>query len=577
MQEALDSTGSVEPESRAPDASYPDPEADADSDPTTALVEVIPGVVVVFGDVPEALQLDLIDFGLVPSTDRALLTTTLASIVGNSAAVGGNLANAMSSAQGLYQVSTATQALLDSGAVLAAKDGANLGSMWMNGKLVAQARFIPVSAVTAASAAAAIGPAVAMIAIQMQLNQITGLVRTSIAISEQTLAEIRRGQWSELTGYLATIDRAVNRARELRSVPRSLWEDVAGNGTALDKQLDLYRRNVGEHVKKIERLDTSARSKYLDTNAESIIFDSHALMSSLKAWTGYQALHAGRARTAGAEDPEEARLFEIIVRDTQHEFEPALAEATRLVDALTRELQIVATLPGRKTMPLSGRRRDARSARHTSTELLQRIEPLANALRRPTPPLGAPEVVCALGDLNLEPYLHALRLCIERDEALRCLAVCHQRDDHDVVKAVGQNVRSRVDPEGSATVVAVTDRRILTTTANALLQEALLGQQIPLDDVRYVRVRTPKSDGLRSEVDLVTRHFDLRWDFDAGIADQKILALTAVLAESMRLPDSERTDLTQPCAKITDSETLPTVERVTSVVTGSDDSNDTAE
>ncbi|MEU7938513.1 hypothetical protein [Microbispora bryophytorum] len=98
-----------------------DPTPNSDLDSTTAstvLAEVLPGVAVVFGEVPVELKLDLIDFGLVPAADRTQISTALASI-GNTATVAGNLGNAFASVQGLYRISDATQALLKAGGSLA--------------------------------------------------------------------------------------------------------------------------------------------------------------------------------------------------------------------------------------------------------------------------------------------------------------------------------------------------------------------------------------------------------------------------------------------------------------------------
>ena len=178
---------------------------------TMTLVEVTPGLAVVFGDVPEGLE--LINLGLVPSFDVAQLTTALGSM-GNIGTVVGNVADSISSAQGLYRVNDATLALLKSGGELAAKDGAKLGAIFKNGDLIAQARFIP-AGMTAATAIAAIGPAVAMIALQMQLGEISGLVRTNIALTTQTLKSIRNEQWSELEALAQAIDEAFKEAREL--------------------------------------------------------------------------------------------------------------------------------------------------------------------------------------------------------------------------------------------------------------------------------------------------------------------------------------------------------------------------
>src|SRR5664280_1860817 len=197
MQDPSDSMEIAEPEEngRSNTADSPvvdDPTPNSDIDSTTAstiLAEVLPGVAVVFGEVPAELKLDLIDFGLVSAADRKQISTVLASI-GNTATVAGNLGNAFASMQGLYRISDATQALLNAGGTLAIKDGANLGTVISSSGL-AQARFIPLAAVSAAGIAAAIGPALAMVALQMKMSEITGLVRTNIALTSQVLATIR--------------------------------------------------------------------------------------------------------------------------------------------------------------------------------------------------------------------------------------------------------------------------------------------------------------------------------------------------------------------------------------------------
>ncbi|MGV9916721.1 hypothetical protein ACWDUK_05735 [Streptomyces cellulosae] len=77
MKEPSDSTGIAGPEEngRSSIATSPvagDPTSNSDTDSTeasTVLVEVLPGVAVVAGEVPPELN-DLIDFGVVPAVDR---------------------------------------------------------------------------------------------------------------------------------------------------------------------------------------------------------------------------------------------------------------------------------------------------------------------------------------------------------------------------------------------------------------------------------------------------------------------------------------------------------------------------
>ena len=522
----------------------PEPNDDS-TEASTVLAEVLPGVAVVFGDVPPDLKLDLLDFGLVPAGDRDRISTVLASI-GNTATVAGNIGHAFASAQGLYRVTDATLAMLKAGGTLAVKDGANLGSIFAHGRIVGQARFIPVTAVSTAQTLAMIGPALAMVALQMQLSEITGLTRTNIALTSQVLTTIRHEQWAELTALVATIDRAIDKAREIESVPTSLWDSIAGSEAALRKQRDLYRLNVDEHIRKIQRLDGRARREYLETNAEAILFDAHAVLSSVKAWTGYQALHAARARAAGAEDPAEARLVDAIARDTGEELRFALRETTRLVDALTRALRIIAELSGRDTLALPGMRKDSNAARQTSVRLLEALEPLADALHPPVPLLEAPEVVCVPASLELGPCLRILRWFLEDGETLRVLGLPDQLDGAGSISSIvggAKGLLGSKDKMAGKEVVAVTDRRIITAKANALLEQGQIRQVIPIDQIRYVRSTPPQGKEGRFAVDLITRDENIRWLFPSDVDTAHVDTLAAVLAESMQIPDSERTEL----------------------------------
>ncbi|WP_059010542.1 hypothetical protein [Streptomyces specialis] len=554
MQDPSDPGEIAEPEEngRSDTADSPaadDPTSDPDTDPATAstvLAEVLPGVAVVAGEVPPELKPDLIDFGIVPAADREQISAILASI-GNAATVIGNLGNAFVGVRGLYRIGDTAQALLKSGATLAVKDGGNLGTVMVPGRILHAARFYPVETVSKAQTAASIGPALAMVALQVMLSAVSGLVRTNLAVTSQVLTTLRKEQWAELTGLVAAIDRAVDQAREIESVPTSLWEDVAGSGALLQKQLELYRGNVRDHVTRIGRSDARHHREYLRTNAEAITFDAHALLSSLKAWTGYHALRAARARAAGREDAAEAQYAEVIARDTRAEFDSALAASTRLIDALARELRITAELPGPDAWQLPGKRKDVKAARGISARLLEAIEPLADALHPPAPPLKAPGVVCTPRSLDLAPYLRILRWLLADGETLRVLGFPDQLDALGPLSAIVGGAKEKLavvrDRAAARTLVAVTDRRVITARTNAFLEQAEIRQDIPLDHVRYVRATTTQDRGARLAIDLITRDEDIRWLFPADVDTTQVDALAAVLAESMTIPDAEREEL----------------------------------
>jgi hypothetical protein len=198
-------------------------------------------------------------------------------------------------------------------------------------------------------------------------------------------------------------------------------------------------------------------------------------------------------------------------------------------------------------MPLSGKRKDSTAVRQTSAGLLEAIQPLADALHPPAPPLEAPDAVCAPKSLDLEPYLRILRWFLDDGETLCALGFPDQPDASDPLSsilngAMGMLAGAR-DKATAKTLVAVTDRRIITAKTNTLLEQGEIHQEIPTDRVRYVRAATSQDKSSRSAIDLITRDENIRWHFQADIENTQVDTLAAVLAESMTIPDVEREKL----------------------------------
>ena len=226
------------------------------------IVELPDGYVALFDQAADGVA--PFDLSLLP--DRERLAEALGT-AGNVGTLGGNIAGML---QGVYRVDAATQALLSSGAQLAVKDGANLGAIFMNGKLVAQARFIPVAA-TAAGLVAAVGPALAMMALQTMISDVRGLIKTNIELTYQVLEEIRDKQRSEFEDVVEQLDGALKDARECGGVPDTLWDQIVEFETVRQRE-KTYRRRVSKHKKGLKAAQGFARCNYLRKNRDAIAF-----------------------------------------------------------------------------------------------------------------------------------------------------------------------------------------------------------------------------------------------------------------------------------------------------------------
>lgn len=541
---------------------------------STVLVEIQSGVAMVFGEVPSEMSADLVNLNLLPTNDRETLRTTVAAAAGNVASATGELGHLLESAQGLYRVSSATQELLNQGAVLAVKDGANLGSVWLNGDLVAQARFIPVSAASAAQLASALSPTLTMVALQMQLQQISGLLNTNIALTQGLLADFRRAKWAELTGLVSSIDDVWRQSGELGSLPATLWDSVSGDKSAVRKQLDSYRSAVGSHIQKLQTLTGKARREYLQTHADAIHFETMGLLKSLESWAKYQSLHIRRLRDPEDGTARDRQVADMIASESEQELTASMEKVTELVRALSRELRLLAELPGAKGLPLSSKRKDAAASKDAAMKLLASLAGVEGRLC-PLRPAPLPRIIAAPDGAINDRTLAILGWLVNADEVIQAVGLTKEFIAGSVGKLIAsatfpagwaiteatRSAKKRLNKDGenastepdlgfakfteggtSPHLVAVTDHRILVAEYRPFLQVGELKESIPLTDVRYVRLvkdskRTPRG------IDLTLVGRNLRWDFYSTTDAAQVDALAARLAVAVPGKSPELTEL----------------------------------
>lgn len=499
------------------------PEEPTDS----ALVEVSPGIALVFGQVPEGL--DLIPFSLISPDDQAAIVDAVAttSAVLNA---GGQLANGLAQAQGLVRLAPETLRAIQAGAVPLQSGGYNIGVLYQNGRFAAQVRWLPMGA-NAAGVLASLGPAVAMIAIQIQLNEISGLVRENLALTETALKTVRREQWAELSGLEQAVTGALNEANSVGHVTEGVWGEIKGKGAALQKQRNLFGGHVNDHSLELaKRKGHQERRHYIEKNGEAILLDLHSLLLAHKSWFEYQALRAGRARLRADEDPHEAKLLRTIIDNAQGEYGQTVEQMTTLLDTLNRELCILAELPGKRTIPFTRSRRSAGDVARMAQQLLITVERLSDSVRRQPAPLEHPSTCYVDEAERLDQDLRILRWHLDGDDNLNAIATAHERGTGGALTAAFQH----------SVLIAVTQQRVLVTELSEFRKHGVVRRSIRNDEIRYVRFRGDDGTG-RAEVDLITKDDNFTWRFASGSASEKaVRGLGALLADRMDIPAIER-------------------------------------
>ncbi|SEA76306.1 hypothetical protein SAMN02910418_02359 [Bowdeniella nasicola] len=525
----------------------PTPENQSELEPAThderpVLVEVLPGVAAIFGDVPVGMP--EINLDILPELDRSQLSSVLATI-GPSMTALGNAWETAARLKGLYKLAPETQKLIDAGLKLSVKDGYNISSI-RTAKGFVQARFMKLGPRSPAQLAS-VGPAVAMLAVQAAVTEVAHVVQANIALTTHTLKAIRHEQWSQLEGLAEAIHEATKEARAISAVTESIWDPISPSGAALRQQVKLYRRNTANHLAEIDRLEGRERREYFEANGEAVVFDAYALLTSLRAFGEYQTLRVALARTRGHDDPDEVKVFDHLTKTVPDELQEGLRDVRALVDQLVRSLSLSAGLGSASAFSLSKWSRDARQARLNSAQLLSAIEPLADALsiRFETP--TNLEAQCAPDGLEMDRYLRILQLQLDDGEELRGLAFTHVARSGDLSGVVPAVQAKRVDAAwgvrsagkfGSllsgvelADVVAVTNRRIIATSARDLLQRGEIDASYSLSDVKYVRPPSARPDEVRPTLAVTTKDDDLRLMFPQRADPQDIDDLAALIRD----------------------------------------------
>lgn len=455
---------------------------------------------------PNTKGLEKIDSSLVG--DRAL--NDLIASIGEGASLTGGAASATNAIQhmsGLYKLDAVTKAQLAAGnALTKTADGRLLGVVRnTGGQITRQARLIPVSTPQIAGAIAAIGPAVAMVAVQMQLNNISKQVSAVQQTALQTLQVLTDSRNADYLGDCQTINEIYQVSASHGCVSETNWSIISTIVPRIRSHRNYYKKQVTNHQEALEKAHTDSHTQrnYIQTNRARIVNDSCAAFETLRAWAHLTELRIARAQAQG-EHPhaEPLQIRQEVIEDLQVQ--------RALLHGLMRELRIIAELPGGWTVPASGKRKQAHLSQQMAQEIIGTLNPLVQQLGIQENPIPSPDVTCAPDDYDVSPYTKVLRWYLDEGEELKALTfpvdrLSHRRlatsadpftntvntlawlvlpDAKDSTdwslgwfgRKAGQTI---VTPE----MVAVTGRRIITADPQEFIQKGIVKEEFPINDV----------------------------------------------------------------------------------------------
>ena len=498
----------------------------------SALVQVGDDLAILYGtSVPEGIE--VVPFTLIDHTSAERLTDALATVSGalNVAAQG---AMGVAQAQGLVRLAPETLKALQTAKPLAS-GGWNLGTLASEGKIVAQVRWLPAGTVGAAAVVASLGPAVAMVAIQMQLGAISRFAQHNLELTARVLRVVRNQQYADVVGTQTTVMAELQRARDLGSVPEALWSEIRGLRTSLETQADLFGRHLLDHLTKLRSIKSNkARRELLLDEGEAIIADAHALIRVHSTRLVYFALRAGHLLNAG-EDQADQRLVQSIIDEARAVNEASLRDLGWLLTQLENEFSIVYELDGKRTFKFGGERKSGRHVVKMVRQLQGALSGLLDQVLTDEVPHVEPPAIGVFKYGTPEDFLKLLRYRLWPGEQMVAAAACN---------LAGWELGNK-----ESAWLVITSDRVLALRQDDFRRFAAIEREFPISDVRFVRL-TERGRDRGPALELVMRESTLSAKFYewAGKGEQRdqVEALTDVLRTVMHIPESELRNVSLP-------------------------------
>ncbi len=399
--------------------------------------------------------------------EQERIGTALAGVAGL-ANVAAETAAGLHSVQGLVRLAPETVRLLQAGATPLTSGGANLGVLTQSGKIVAQVRWLPAGAASTTAVLAAVGPALALLAVQWQLTAIAKKVDRAISLTQTVLDELRAESWHELQAAAAIVVGDVWMALLVGQVTDRAFANLQSQGVEVQ-----LRKHRGRHLDDLQRRRDEfralsrdrARGAWLTDNYQQLLRDVQAVYAAQRSLSLYQMLRAANLHRSG--DEADALWAESLTSDAAAEQRECMALLDGLVRQVDVAFSVLLEVDAERTVNLNGVKKplaDVRGALRTWHEEadLDMVEPWAPLSAREPPVVKR---VIALSADDVRRYRGLLRWLVEPDEAIEVLA-------SGTLQWQGQRTE--------VVLLVQTPRRLLLLDQKALRGGQGLQQELPL-------------------------------------------------------------------------------------------------
>lgn len=501
-----------------------------------AVIEIDPEFGLAFGDWSQT-GIDVTPLtGLNKEHDKDLLDKiSIAAGIGNTSV---QVLQGVANVQGLVRLAPETVAKLQ---VLKpmTSGGLNLGALTDGGGKVAHLiRWTPAFGAQAVSLLAAMGPAAALFAIQLQLSSLSHRIDKTSRLVEEILQKIDQNAYEDIQACERIIQEILHETLKTERVNLRDWERIAPFEEKLRSAYGKLKCELGKCLSALKD-DAQGGKKFLEERAGKIENDAAYLVVSLFSWIRYRILYI-QVRKQGVESPKDEEGVNFQINTTSEKWKKLSSEVLNLLE----ELECAANLcclrecgykfsekvvKGAQSLASMVTGNKGRSETSTPRDI-ERIERLAQRLSdlreflQPRPEPRRPDVAA-----------YALEEVLERDvKILRWVLP----DCYDQLRVLAEvDTSGRKNKSGSA-LLGVTADFFFCVPQKEIREKGIVGRLVPLCDIRYVRVKGERG------FDVITKDENFSISFGEWLQESEKSdeprKIGRHLASFANLPDEER-------------------------------------
>jgi len=418
--------------------------------------------------------------------------------------------------------------------------GLNLGALTDSGGKVAHLiRWTPAVGAQAVGLLAAMGPAAALFAIQLQLSSLSSRIDKNIKLTKKIIQNLEEEQYSRVRAFEKTTQECLESALEFHEVyPRS-WDKIKTRESDLREVFDNFKKKLSECLSNIGECCRGG-GEFLEKNAVDIERKAAALVASLGSWVRYQVLYVQVCRQDAFLSKDEKHLVRAI-KTASKEICGFRSEALTLLEKLECAVHRCCLLgsgaepwegfvkwaqgfPGRrpggsgKEKPEASKLRGIEQVRTLAEKLSELRESI-----QPRPEPHKPEVAVYRTDGDVARDVAVLRWALpECYDQLRVLA----------------EVKTGKNKKVESSLLGVTADSFFCVPRDEIRKKGKVARTVPLADIRYVRCKAEEG------FDIITKDEDFSISFEEWLQeDEKSNEARKIerhLASFANLPDEER-------------------------------------